>query len=214
MKEEWRDIKGFEGKYMVSNLGRFKSLNYRRTGKEKILEGYPDKDGYLYVQLWKDGKVKNCRINRLVAQAFLENPQNLPEVNHKDEDKTNNRVENLEWCTTQYNIKYGTGIKRRAEKLKGRKLSEEHKKKIAEKLKGRKQSEEHIKKRAEKMTNNPKLSIPVIGINKVSKLILKFPSLCEASRQLNINQSHIWECCKGKRKSAGGFYWFYADDNE
>ena len=215
MREEiWKDIKGYEGKYMVSNLGRFKSLNYRRTGKEKILEGYPDKDGYLYVQLWKDGKGKNCRINRLVAQAFLENPQNLPEVNHKDEDKTNNRVENLEWCTTQYNIKYGTGIKRRAEKLKGRKLSEEHKKKIAEKLKGRKQSEEHIKKRAEKMTNNLKLSIPVIGINKVSKLILKFPSLCEASRQLNINQSHIWECCKGKRKSAGGFYWFYADDNE
>ena len=202
--EIWKDVKGYEGKYMVSNLGRFKSLNYRRTGKEKILEGYPDKDGYLFVQLWKDGKGKNCRINRLVAQAFLENPQNLPEVNHKDEDKTNNRVENLEWCTTQYNIKYGTGIKRRAEKLKGRKLSEEHKKKVAEKLRGKKQSEESIKKRSK----------PVFSVDKESGLIMWWQSAHEAERCTGIACQNICACCKGKAKSAGGHYWFYADDNE
>ena len=108
MKEEWRDIEGFEGKYMVSNLGRVKSLNYHRTGKEGILEGVDYGEGYLYVNLCKDGKGKQCRINRLVAQAFLENPDNLPEVNHKDENKQNNCVQNLEWCDRAYNNNYGT----------------------------------------------------------------------------------------------------------
>ena len=112
MKEEWRDIKGFEGKYMVSNLGRVKSLNYRRTGKEKIMKGVPDGHGYLQVKLWKDGKDKKYMINRLVAQAFLPNPDNLPEVNHKDEDKTNNCVENLEWCSRLYNNTYNGRAKK------------------------------------------------------------------------------------------------------
>ena len=120
--EEWRDIKGFEGKYMVSNLGRVKSLNYNHTGKEGILKGVDYGYGYLYVSLTKDGKVKQYSINRLVAQAFLENPDNLPEVNHKDEDKTNNRVENLEWCSRSYNINYGTRNKEAGKKI-GKKLS-------------------------------------------------------------------------------------------
>ena len=205
MKNEiWKDIKGYEGKYQISNMGRFKSLNYRRTGKEKILEGYPDKDGYLFVQLWKDGKGKNCRINRLVAQAFLENPQNLPEVNHKDEDKTNNRVENLEWCSKLYNIKYGTGIKRSAEKRRGKKKSEEHIKKISEKLKGRKQSEEHIKKRSK----------PVFSVDKESGLIVWWKSIAEAERCTGIACQNICACCKGKAKSAGGHYWLYADEDD
>ena len=122
MEEIWRDIKGYEGKYMVSNLGRVKSLIYKRTGKEEILKAYDNGHGYLFVILCKDGKDKTCRVNRLVAQAFLENPDNLPEVNHKDEDKTNNCVENLEWCSKLYNINYGTGRKRSAEK-RAKKLS-------------------------------------------------------------------------------------------
>ena len=179
--EEWRDIKGFEGKYMVSNLGRVKSLNYRRTGKEKIMKGADNGHGYLFVELCKDGKTKTCRINRLVAQAFLENPQNLPEVNHKNEDKTDNRVENLEWCSKLYNINYGTGIKRSAEK------------------------------RAEKMINNPKLSKPVFSVNKESGLIMWWQSAKEAERQTGIPQGNISNCCNGKLKSAGGHIWFYAD---
>ena len=114
--EEWRNIKGYEGYYQVSNLGRVKSLNYNKTGKEGIMKSHDNGYGYLEVQLSKDGKVKHCRVNRLVAQAFLPNPDNLPEVNHKDEDKTNNCVENLEWCSKLYNINYGTGSKRSAEK--------------------------------------------------------------------------------------------------
>ena len=165
MEEIWRDIKGYEGKYMVSNLGRVKSLNYNKTGKEKILKGVDNGRGYLILNLYRGGKGKTCRINRLVAQAFLENPDNLPEVNHKDEIRTNNRVDNLEWCTTQYNVEYSQAK-------------------------------------------------AVIGINKVSGLIVEFPSLMEASRQTGIDQSNICHCLKGKAKSAGGFYWFYSDSEE
>ena len=164
--EEWRDAKEYEGKYQVSNTGKVKSLNYRNTGKEKIMKPQDNGKGYLFVQLCKDGKVENCRINRLVAQAFLPNPNNLPEVNHKNEDKTDNRVENLEWCTTQYNVEYSQGK-------------------------------------------------AVIGINKISGLIVEFPSAKEASRQMGISQGNITMCCQGKRyKSAGGFYWHYASDSE
>ena len=115
IKEIWRDIEGYEGLYQVSNFGRVKSLNYRRTCKEKLLKAYKDKEGYLHVSLCKDGKTKTYSIHRLVAQEFIPNPYNLPQVNHKDENKTNNRVYNLEWCSVKYNINYGTRNKRQSE---------------------------------------------------------------------------------------------------
>lgn len=102
--EQWRDIEGFEG-YQVSNYGRIKSL---KRGNGKILKPTHDNQGYLHVILSKNGCIKNNLIHRLVAQAFLENPNHLPQVNHKDEDKTNNHVENLEWCDSKYNSNYGT----------------------------------------------------------------------------------------------------------
>lgn len=106
-EEIWKDIAGYEGLYKVSNLGRVKSLNYRKTGKEK--ERIPNKNnsGYLYVGLHKDGKMNNFLIHRLVAEAFIENVNDLPQVNHKDENKLNNCVENLEWCSAKYNSNYG-----------------------------------------------------------------------------------------------------------
>ena len=107
-KEIWKDINGYEGLYQVSNFGRVKSLNYRRTGREEILTPQMNTNGYLTVQLWKNEKRKSCLVHRLVAMAFIPNPNNLPEVNHKDEDKTNNCVWNLEWCDCKYNINYGT----------------------------------------------------------------------------------------------------------
>lgn len=102
--EEWKKIKGYDN-YLVSNEGRVKSL---QNNKEKILKPVSYKDGYLHVILCKNGKVKNFLIHRLVAQAFIPNPDNLPQVNHKDEDKTNNSVSNLEWCTAKYNLNYGS----------------------------------------------------------------------------------------------------------
>ena len=117
MKEEWRDIKGFEGKYMVSNLGRVKSLNYNRTGKEGIMKGVDNSYGYLQVKLHKEGKRKNYLVHVLVATAFLDNPQNLPIINHKNEIKSDNRVSNLEWCSYSYNNSYNDKGKKIGEKL-------------------------------------------------------------------------------------------------
>lgn len=116
--EEWRDIKGWEGQYLVSNLGNVKTLIGYRCEKGRIMKLHTKKEGYLTVGLkiaYK--KQKQCYVHRLVAEAFIPNPDNLPEVNHKDEDKTNNRVDNLEWCTAKYNMNYGTAKNRRAEKF-------------------------------------------------------------------------------------------------
>lgn len=108
MEEEWRDIKGYEGLYQVSNTGKLRSLNYRKTGREKLLKPQTDKNGYLFVGIRKNGKRKFKKIHRLVAETFIPNPNNYPCVNHKSEIKTQNNVENLEWCDHKYNTNYGT----------------------------------------------------------------------------------------------------------
>lgn len=110
MEEVWRDIEGYNGKYIVSNLGNVRSVAYRT--QHKLLTKVTNYKGYLRVRL-PDGLKY---IHRLVAQAFIENPDNLPQINHKNENKTDNRVSNLEWCSSLYNIRYGTGIERRSYK--------------------------------------------------------------------------------------------------
>lgn len=111
MEEIWKDIKGYEGKYQVSSLGRVKSLNYRNKGIEQILklDNYLD---YSYIAL----SGKTFKVHKLVATHFIPNPDNLRYINHKDENKRNNSVDNLEWCTFNYNMNYGTRNKRIAEK--------------------------------------------------------------------------------------------------
>ncbi len=101
--EEFKDIENYEGLYQISNFGRVYSLI-----SNKFLKPQSDKDGYLYVGFSKNKKQKFYRIHRLVAQAFIPNPLNLPEVNHINEVKSDNRVENLEFCDTKYNTNYGT----------------------------------------------------------------------------------------------------------
>ena len=109
-KEYWKPVVGYEGLYMVSNWGRVKSIKF---GKEKILKQSKDKKtGYLHVGLCKENILKHFLVHRLVAEAFIDNSDNLPQVNHKDENKTNNNVDNLEWCTNEYNINYGTRTER------------------------------------------------------------------------------------------------------
>lgn len=120
--EEWRPICGYEGLYEVSNMGRIKSLKF---GKEKILKFGKRPNGYLYVNLCKEKKMKTFRVHRLVGNAFLENPNGYRCYNHKNEIKTDNRVENLEPCTHKYNSNYGTSIQRRVEKQRNGVLSKQ-----------------------------------------------------------------------------------------
>ena len=103
MIEDWKDIPGYEGLYVVSNNGRVMNV---RSGR--VLRGIVNNLGYIMVGLSKSGKVKMVSVHRLVAEAFIKNPDNLREVNHKDEDKSNNNVDNLEWCDRKYNVNYGS----------------------------------------------------------------------------------------------------------
>lgn len=119
--EVWKDIKNYEGFYQGSNLGRVKSLEridcIGHHRKERILKPKKDKYGYLQVNLWKNGKKKTFTVHRLVAEAFIPNPNNLPCINHKDECKTNNNVNNLEWCDNKYNNAYGTRTEKCSKKV-------------------------------------------------------------------------------------------------
>lgn len=131
--ENWLPIAGYEGLYEVSDLGRVRSL-VRRNNRWKpgVLKPRKDRRGYLHVRLYKDGKVKDMSVHRLVAEAFIPNPLNLETVNHKDENKQNNAGSNLEWMSVADNINYGTRNRRIAEARKGRTFSEETKRKMSE----------------------------------------------------------------------------------
>ena len=188
--EEWRDIKGYEGLYQVSNLGRVRS-------ERKILKGTPDKDGYLRVALCKNGTRKYFGIHRLVATAFIYNTNNYPCVNHKDENKTNNRAKNLEWCTIAYNNCYGDRLKRVSEANKtsmkgnknhlGYKHTEEAKKQVSIKNKGKLA-----------YSKNPKAKkVKCITTGEV------FGCIKEAAEKYNVTPQCIRKCCKGEYKTSG-----------
>lgn len=139
MEEIWKDVVGYEGLYKVSNLGRVKSLkrinSYGRTVPGKILKPHPNiKSGYLCVNLYKNDKPTMIPIHRLVAIAFIPNPQNLPQVGHKDETRTNNNVDNLEWVTNKENANTPKRKERLREINTGKKTSDEIKQKLSEKM--------------------------------------------------------------------------------
>ena len=192
MSEIWKtavyDGEIYEELYKVSNLGKILSLNYRNTGKAKLMTPVEDTDGYLRVQLSKNGEYKTCKVHRLVAEVFLENPENLPEVNHKDEDKTNNFVflnedgsvdkekSNLEWKTHRDNINHGTRNERVA-----------------------------------KANTNGIRSKKVLQLSLSGELIREWPSTMECGRN-GFNQGAVAACCRGKLPHYKGFLWMYYDD--
>lgn len=122
--EIWKslDFLGYPN-YKVSNFGRVKSLNYKCSGKEKILKLVKNKLGYIQITLSKEGERKNFQVHKLVALAFLKNTYNLPMINHKDENPLNNHVDNLEWCTAKHNANYGTRNERVSKTSKTKKIN-------------------------------------------------------------------------------------------
>lgn len=184
MEEIFVDIKGYEGLYQISNLGRIKSLLF---GKEKILKGSKDKDGYLKIILCKEEKHKTYKVHRLVATAFIPNPNGYRCVNHKDEDKANNCVENLEWCSNKYNSNYGTCQQRRVKNTDYKKVG---------------------RKNAEKLLNRKDQSKIVLQYTKDNEFVKEWETLRECGRN-GFKISNISSCCRGKRKTHKGFIWKY-----
>ena len=188
--EIWKDIIGYKNLYQGSNLGRVKSFDTYRKGKNgsirfykgRILKPSIDSKGYLQVDLWKNGKRKTCLVHRITAEAFLEIPEELRhlkgtrylQVNHKDENKLNNNVENLEYCSAKYNNTYGTRIERAAEK-----------------------------------NTNGKLSKPILQYTLDGKFVREWPSTMQAEREGGFNHGHIAACCKGKKNKHHNFIWRY-----
>ena len=196
IKEVWKDIRGYEGLYQVSNLGRVKSL-LRGSTEGKILCPLEHRQGYLHVRLYKKGVYKQFSIHRLVAITYLDNPNNFLEVNHIDENKKNNRVDNLEWCTYKYNSNYGTCRQ---------KISEHMKKRTGENnpFYGKKHSEETKKKMRDNHADFKG------GKHPEARRVLcittgeEFSCLREAGEKYNLKgYCHIGQCCRGKLKTYG-----------
>lgn len=186
MQEIWKDIPGYEGKYQISNLGNVLSLHFKRSStNSQLLKPRIDHNGYSRVYLRKPGERKVFFIHRLVAIAFIPNPQNKPFVNHINSNRSDNRAENLEWCTQQENIKHGY-------------------------LYGNVKPPTFIKGRtgAKCPTSKPVLQISLSD----NSVIQEFPGMNEAHRITGFYTSGICECCKGKIKSYKGYIWRYKDE--
>lgn len=185
--EIWKDIKGYEEYYQISNLGNVKTLTRTipfggeskmkgssYTLKEKPKKTPLDSDGYSIVGLCKDGIMKTLKVHRLVAQAFIPNLENKPQVNHINGVRNDNRVENIEWCTGSENIKHSFDFL--------------NKKETAYKIGER----------------NP---IPVIQYSLSGNPIKEYSTRALAAKETKINQSDICKCANLKKKTAGGFLW-------
>lgn len=191
-EEVWKDIDGYEGLYQVSSYGRVRSLHRKGTDGRIISPSYSS-SGYLQIHLCKNGIQKTYQIHRIVAAHFLENENNLPEVNHKDEVKTNNRAENLEYCTRIYNVRYGTAIQR---------MAEAHNYKESAK----KSAMHHDYKEVAR-----KQSKPVLQLDKNGTLIKRWDSLRQVSRVLGYSCGNISSACNGKIKSVYGCKWQFEE---
>ena len=190
--EIWKPVVGYEGLYECSNMGNVRSLNYRHTNTIKTLSPSINKDGYIRVHLWKNCKGKVLAVHRLVAEAFVPNPDNKPQIDHINTDKTNNTVwlnedgsvnyekTNLRWVTKKENINNPLTIK-------------------------------HLSKTKIGNENAKSIYRAVLQYTKDGKLIKEWASMNSAARELKINRSGIYNCCNGRNrcKSYGGYVWRY-----
>lgn len=176
-EEIWKDINGYEGLYKVSNLGNIKRFNKSKNRKFNI-----NRNGYVLVNLYKNGTSKNLSVHRLVAKSFIPNPENKPQVNHIDGNKLNNCISNLEWCTAKENIIH-------TYKKLNRKGVSGNKKKLAQ-------------------NSNAKI---VYQYDLKNNLIKRWGCIKEATIKLNISDGMISKCCHNERKTAGGYIWKFEE---
>ena len=200
IKEIWEDIEGYEGLYQVSNLGRIKALQrYRRAGntayiqKEHFMTQYDNTSGYKYVRLNIGSDKRMFFVHRLVANAFIANPMSLPEVNHKNEIKTDNRAENLEWCTKIYNQNYGT-------------------KKIRTQITRKKLNSEWNALMKKNLNHSYGAEKPVLCFMPDGTFVSRYRSINIAAQSIGDCSSHIAACCKGNRRTVRGYRFEYEQE--
>lgn len=202
MKEVWKNIKNYPN-YQVSNLGNVKSLKNNKLLKLSLEE-------YKKCSLYCNGKRKTFRVHRLVAQAFIPNPNSYEIVNHIDGNKYNNTVNNLEWCDLSYNSEHTYKMLGRIPYFKGKKHSLETNKKISIANKGKPKSKEHIQKLKEIKRKNAR-NIFQYDIN--GNYIKTWSSMAEIEEVLNIKRANVSQVCrKTRKKTAGGYIWRYEDE--
>lgn len=181
----WYPLKNYEGFYEITKKGVICSLYKEGISKEKrIIRQHKDKDGYLIVGLSKRGESHTCKVHRLVAITFIPNPQNKPQVNHKDGNKTNNCVDNLEWITSKENI-----IHSRKNKLQ----------------------ETDYEQLALLHKNNMK---PILQFDKEGNFIKEWNCAISVEKELHIFNSNICDCLKGRQNTAGGYIWRYKEKED
>ena len=190
--EIWKDIKNFEKLYQVSNYGNVRSLDIiinckgakgidTHLRKGRILKQTKGSTEYYNVNLSKNGKVKLKRVHRLVAEAFISNPNNYPCINHKDGNKLNNNVENLEWCSYSYNNKEAYRIGLKQNKYKG------------------------------KFGKNAQFSKPLLQYSIDGVFIKEWENAEQVKRELGFCAENIRNVCNGRRKKANGYVWKYKE---
>lgn len=190
--EIWKDIKNFEKLYQVSNYGNVRSLDTTinckgakgidtHLRKGRILKQTKGSTKYYNVNLSKNGKIKLKRVHRLVAEAFISNPNNYPCINHKDGNKLNNNVENLEWCSYSYNNKEAYRIGLKQNKYKG------------------------------KFGKNAQFSKPLLQYSVDGVFIKEWENAEQVKRELGFCAENIRNVCNGRRKKANGYIWKYKE---